>query len=320
MILEQNFLDSGKRDPLLSYGVYHEQSVFFNEDRQESYDIINDQAKELTHRTGVSWSCALDKFESAKLEYSAGNELAYCEKLMHEALSELERHKDQFQDENYLYWEPDSMQFLFWAMSFAVLSGKPDSLETIARMVGKNPLDVDDPILSILLTKVGYIGLPRGTDLCFPKSYQHLYDAVKGDGVNPTKEQRQASLKKYLSSWYKGMKGCYWYGRHKARVANFTGYWSFEAALVTLLYDLEDSSYSHMLYYPKDLVAHARKKGYDKAFEEGKVNKHYIALPNDEASLAGTWLCNLTDEKITLAHQERLPRKKKTKKNKLSSG
>ena len=265
---------------------------------------MNNLDNKLSHRSRVSWGVALDKFEYATLEYSAGNDLAFCATLMQEALAELERHKNQFPHKSFFYWEPDSFQFLLRSMSFAVLSGKPEALPTIVRMLGKNPQDHDDPLLSMLLARLGYIGLPRLDHLAFPKPYQPLYDAIKGDGVSPSKEARQASLAQYLRGWYKGMKECYWYNTHKKSV--FVGYWAFEAALVTLLYDLDDSSYSHMLYYPKDLVDHARAQGYGQRFPVSTAT-HHLAFPKDEAPVDAVWHCNLTNEVIRLKKGERLP-------------
>jgi hypothetical protein len=308
MIMDESSFEKNRRDPLLTLPVYDDQKDFFQDDRTKSYNIVNNSENVLDHRSGVSWSITLDKFEYAVLEYSVGCDLEQCEALIQNALNELERHKTQFPHKSFLYWEPDSFQFLLWSMSFTVLSGKPDALQTIVRMLGKNPQDNDDPLLSILLARLGYIGLPRLDHLAFPKSYQHLYNVIKGDGVSPTKEERQKSLTQYLRGWYKGMKDCYWYNRHKARFPTFFGYWAFEAALVTLLYDLDDSSYSHMLYYPKDLVAHARSQGYASLFPMS-TPKHYIAFPNDAVPVDGVWQCNLTDEEVILKKGERLPSK-----------
>ncbi|BFM48443.1 PoNe immunity protein domain-containing protein [Marinomonas sp. THO17] len=304
MTLDEVGFNNNKRDPLLKFKVYDEQSIFFQRDIAKRYDIINNLNNRLGHRSRVSWSVARHKFEYATLEYSAGNDLVFCQTLMHEALAELERHKNQFPDDNFLYWEPDAFHFLLRSMSFAVLSGKPEALHTIVRMLGKNPQDNDDPLLSMLLARLGYIGLPRLDHLAFPTPYQHLYDAIKGDGVSPTKAERQESLTQYLRDWYKGMKDCYWYNTHQKSI--FIGYWALETALVSLLYDLDDSAYSHMLYYPKDLVAHARAQGYGQLFPLSTAT-HHIALPNDESPIDAVWHCNLTDDQVRLKQGERLP-------------
>jgi hypothetical protein len=306
MITDETNFEQNRRDPLLAFDVYYKQCTYFQKDNSSRYVIINNLENTVTHRSRVSWAVTLNKFDFATLEYSADNSLEQCEVLMQDAIAELERHKNQFQHKSFFYWEPDSFQFLLRSMSFAVLSGEPDALQTIVRMLGKNPEGNDDPLLSILLARLGYIGLPRLDGLVFPKVYQHLYDAIKGDGVSPTKEERQESLTQYLRGWYKGMKDCYWYNTHKKSV--FVGYWAFEAALVTLLYDLDDSSYSHMLYYPKDLVAHARSQGYASLFPMS-TPKHYIVFPNEAAPVEGVWQCNLTDEEVILKKGERLPSK-----------
>ena len=44
------------------------------------------------------------------------------------------------------------------------------------------------------------------------------------------------------------------YNAHKARFDLYYGYWSFEAAAITCIMDLDDSSYRDNKYYPKDLV------------------------------------------------------------------
>ncbi|BFM48447.1 PoNe immunity protein domain-containing protein [Marinomonas sp. THO17] len=306
MTMDESEFKKNRRDPLLTLPVYDDQRDFFLEDRAKSYNIVNNLENALDHREGVSWSITLDKFEYAILEYSAGYSLLECEVFMQNALTELERHKNQFPHKSFFYWEPDAFQFLLWSMSFAVLSGKPEALHTIVRMFGKNPQDNDDPLLSMLLARLGYIGLPRLDHLAFPKPYQSLYDAIKGDGVSPTKAERQESLTQYLRDWYKGIKDCYWYNRHKGRFPTFFGYWALETALVTLLYDLDDSAYSHMLYYPKDLVDHARAQGYDQLFPLSTAT-HHIALPNDESPIDAVWHCNLSDDQVRLKQGERLP-------------
>jgi hypothetical protein len=72
-------------------------------------------------------------------------------------------------------------------------------------------------------------------------------------------EDRAALVKDFLDSWYKDMSSCYWHGTHTPKDGtSYFGYWAFEAALVTVLWDIDDSSYRDHLVYPKDLVDWAR--------------------------------------------------------------
>ncbi len=66
-------------------------------------------------------------------------------------------------------------------------------------------------------------------------------------------EERSALVKDFVETWYKHMKPCYWHGTH-TEGSSYFGYWAFEAALVTVLWDIDDSSYRDHLVYPKDLV------------------------------------------------------------------
>ncbi|HGS4994387.1 TPA: DUF1911 domain-containing protein [Vibrio cholerae] len=307
MSKERTDFDLTRRDLLLEFDVYKEQSDYFKEDKNERYNKVRDLSNSLALRTRISWSISLGKFEYAILEYSAGGDILKVNSLIEDALLDLERHKNDFPSKVYLYWEPDSFNFLVLAFSFAVLSGNFNVLKVIVRMLGKNPQGKDDPILSILLARVGYIGLPRSEDLVFPRTYEHLYNSMKGDGVSPTKEERQESIKKYLLTWYKSMKDCYWFDRHKSRISNYFGYWAFETALVTVLYDLDDSSYRDMLYYPKDLVDHARNKGVDKLFHTQNIKQRWIVFPNDESPINGKWFDNLSNEVISTVKGERMP-------------
>ena len=56
------------------------------------------------------------------------------------------------------------------------------------------------------------------------------------------------------------MRKCGWHDVHlSVGKDGFPGYWCWEAALVTLLYDMDDSSYRDMPFYPKDMVAYAKQ-------------------------------------------------------------
>ena len=52
-----------------------------------------------------------------------------------------------------------------------------------------------------------------------------------------------------------------WYNSHLdlENQNSYVGYWSFEAAALVYLLDLDDSSLHKYLFYPKDIVAWARK-------------------------------------------------------------
>ncbi|CAA6801614.1 MAG: Unknown protein [uncultured Sulfurovum sp.] len=70
-----------------------------------------------------------------------------------------------------------------------------------------------------------------------------------------SKEEAQEFMKNdYLRYWYTSVQSVYWHNTHKVNLDNYTGYWSFEAAAITKILDLDDSSYRDNKYYPKDMI------------------------------------------------------------------
>ncbi len=271
-----------RRDPLLGIEEYEEQNTFFIKDKSPRYSKMNDLSKPLPQRAGISWSLTLDRFEHTLLEYSSGQNSETVNRLVSIALDELVRHKTDFQHKVYFFWEPDSFQFILWCLSFAVLSGQSQYFTTIARLYGTRQDAPGEACMSAIFRCLGVNGIPDDADesLVFPKTYQHFYNAIKTGPLAPSKKERQVSLKAYLRGWYKGMKNCYWHDRHKRPVANFVGYWALETALVTLLFDLDDSDYRHLPYYPKDWVDYARSQGFDKLLKSENLPNIQIAFPD----------------------------------------
>jgi hypothetical protein len=69
-------------------------------------------------------------------------------------------------------------------------------------------------------------------------------------------EKRPALMAKYLGEWYEASRREPYVDQHEHGV--FYGYWSWEAAAVTWLLDIDDSSYRDMKFYPRDLVDFAK--------------------------------------------------------------
>lgn len=87
----------------------------------------------------------------------------------------------------------------------------------------------------------------------FPKIYGLLVEIIESPA-----DQRASKLKKYVEGWYKRMKPIYWHDSHEGAEGAYFGYWCFEAALVAMLFDIDDSGISAHPHYPADLVRHYR--------------------------------------------------------------
>lgn len=96
--------------------------------------------------------------------------------------------------------------------------------------------------------------------ICCSKPYEYLADALS----SASNEDAIKDLDLFLKHWYKDLAGTGWHDSHKpddnGNVGGYYGYWSFEAGAAVILLGIEDDTSLHKyLYYPKDLVAWARK-------------------------------------------------------------
>lgn len=89
-----------------------------------------------------------------------------------------------------------------------------------------------------------------------PKAFiNNAYDDLVAI-IDTKPEEQSALLKKYVPKWYNRMKGTGTYNTHKGEA--YVGYWCFEAALVAMLWDIDDSALVDNKYYPADLVKYYR--------------------------------------------------------------
>ena len=71
----------------------------------------------------------------------------------------------------------------------------------------------------------------------------------------------QSFIKQFIENeWYQNHKKADsgWVDSHKSEHDLYVGYWCFEAAAITCIKGLDDSSYRDHPYYPKDLADYYR--------------------------------------------------------------
>ena len=74
---------------------------------------------------------------------------------------------------------------------------------------------------------------------------------------NAAPKDRPELMAEYLEDWYEASRREYYHDSHERRTS-FLGYWSWEAAAITFLLNIDDASYKDAQFYPKDLVEFAR--------------------------------------------------------------
>jgi hypothetical protein len=106
-----------------------------------------------------------------------------------------------------------------------------------------------------------------------------------------TREDRPALMAEYLEDWYSASRREPYFDSHK-RKASFHGYWSWEAAAITVLLDIDDTSYRDAQFYPRDLVDFARqaKRDYAPPGVPPAEASELRAKAGDPCPKAGTWI------------------------------
>jgi hypothetical protein len=145
----------------------------------------------------------------------------------------------------------DAFDFVNRMVCFGVLLGWGNQLFHIARIIEyRNPRM--DGMLERLLS---YYVPNRDISLTECTRDQPYVKTLKI--FNATADARPAMMAEYLEDWYIASRCEPYYDSH-ARDTSFKGYWSWEAAAITFLLNIDDSSYRTAEFYPADLVDFAR--------------------------------------------------------------
>ncbi len=141
---------------------------------------------------------------------------------------------------------------------FALLLGKQDMLQRLAPLFDYHNEDRDGLLERLLSCSIE--GRAPGTSICrrnlpYSKTLP-IFSAPAAD--------RPQMMARYLAEWYQSSRREDFFDRHE-KGYDFVGYWSWEAAAITLVLGIDDTSYRDMPYYPKDIVDFARTLHGDKA-------------------------------------------------------
>ncbi|MDO7536325.1 DUF1911 domain-containing protein [Acinetobacter pittii] len=143
------------------------------------------------------------------------------------------------------YWE--ALQLV----CFSILFAQPEHLKIIMELLAYEN-DEQDALLDKLVSP----WLPdREISEVYLRQlpYRKLEKVFTADEVD-----RPALMSAYMDEWYGASKREPYHDRHKS--SQFPGYWSLEAAAITVILRIDDSSYRDKPYYPKDLVDYARSQ------------------------------------------------------------
>lgn len=167
---------------------------------------------------------------------------------------------------------------------FGILLGWGNQLVHVARIIEyKNPRM--DGMLERLLS---YYVPSRDTSISECTRHLPYFKTLKIFNAHP--EKRSELMAEYLEDWYVASRREPYYDSH-TRDTSFRGYWSWEAAAITFLLDIDDSSYRDAEFYPADLVDFARRIKLDEASADRQRNEanELRIKAGDSCPKAGTW-------------------------------
>ncbi|EKK07439.1 PF08929 domain protein [Acinetobacter baumannii Naval-72] len=214
-----------------------------------------------------------DVLNLMSLQYSAGGDISFIKELYPYLLHWME----EYAETSHLYnLSPDAGGRYVWHISlgtedywyialrlicFGLLTGYADQMARIMPIIDyveatPEGQEKDGLIERLVAPFVAGRGTPPD------EARRHLPYRKLIKVFNAAPEQRPALILQYLESWYEASRREPYYNQHpRADIdEGFTyyGYWSWEAAAVTWLLEIDDALYRDHEFYPKDLVDFAR--------------------------------------------------------------
>ena len=243
-----------------------------------------------------------DALDLMSLQYSAGGDLNSIKELYPYLLHWTE----EYAETSHLYnLSPDAGGRYVWHISlgtedywyialrlicFGLLTGYADQMSrimTIIDYVEATPegQEKDGLIERLIAPFVTDRGIPPN-DARRHLPYRKLIKVFDADA-----EKRPAMMLQYLEDWYEASRREPYHDQHpqpdiRSGISYF-GYWSWEAAAVTWLLDIDDSTYREHQFYPKDLVDFARSQA-ESVSAETTIEKIKIK-GGEQSTKTGFW-------------------------------
>ncbi|UQV44673.1 DUF1911 domain-containing protein [Janthinobacterium lividum] len=296
---EKTFLAS-RRELLLSYAIYVESK----DSQDECFDMVEaglQQPAEVLQNIPpenfmtATRQRAWEGIDQLTLAYSAGHTTADLRALYPTILEyweEFARYDTAFDlqasaaEQGFPHFAlPDvAYEQVNRMICLGILLGWGNLLPRLAPVIDFNNHEKDGLVERLLAFSID------GRDTDWPECTRHLpyFKTLKIFAAEET--DRPALMQDYLEEWYYASRREPYYDSHE-RDTSFLGYWSWEAAAITCLLDIDDSSYRDATFYPADLTAFFRQARVDYAPDGGgPVPANELrAKAGDPCPKAGTW-------------------------------
>jgi hypothetical protein len=246
-------------------------------------------------RGSFAWTVASENLELLLLRYTAGRPLAELREQLPAVISafdafiplDIPEHPNEAHTLEITQLE--AYVFVMWLLALSRLLGHERLIPNVIGWLDRNAEfnRGRDTIFERVVEKLTGNMQDPGRYSLHIDAYRPLGRAILAE--DPA--ERPALVKEFVENWYKHMKECYWYGIHADKdLSSYFGYWCLEAALVTFLWDIDDTSYRDHLVYPKDLVAYARENFPLRDPSAPSADTRLRCLAGQPCPKAGYWL------------------------------
>ena len=263
------------------HAIEREDELTYVIDRAKSR--VDDPALSADARGSSAWRAAYSQLELLILRYTAGHSISELSRDIPSVIAAFDvyvplNNPPPQEAHTLTITQHEAYVYVMWLLALCRLLGHAELVPTVMRWIDKNAEynRGRDGLFEAVVEKLTGKKEPVERVLLHPAAYRPLAKATAPDA-----QDRPALVKEFLDGWYKNMKDCYWHGTHTDKEgSSYFGYWAFEAALVTVLWNIDDSSYRDHLVYPKDLADWARE-------HRSRVSPHDPSYwPAGEASTA----------------------------------
>lgn len=229
----------------------------------------------------------IDAMDLISLQYSAGGNVEFLKELY----SYVPQWLEEYAETSHLFnLSPEAHGRFVWHIAlgtedywyialrmvcFTMLTGYEDQLPSIMAIIDyKDKITIPegqekDGLLERLVANFvpnrGEIPNTARRHLPYSKLFK-VFDAEP--------QQRPDLILQYLEEWYYASRREPYHNKHETTGGiSYYGYWSWEAAAVTWLLDIDDTIYRDHQFYPKDLVDFARQQKQENPIEISRLKQ-----------------------------------------------
>ncbi|WP_250533222.1 PoNe immunity protein domain-containing protein [Caballeronia sp. AZ10_KS36] len=274
--------------------------------------LLQPDALSVRTQSSLRWTVACNHLRLLLLGYTAGGSIDELEQLLPTVIANIRTFIDnkisprsetppRNEADTLEITQLDAYVYVFWLLALSKLMKHDEFIPQIMKWVDKTATfnRGRDILFKNVVQALTGSHVHCEKTLFHPIPYKPL-----GRATDVPPDQRAAYVKEFVESWYKGMKPTYWHGSHTGGL--YFGYWCLEAALVTVLFDIDDSSYRDDIVYPKDLVDWYRAHS-DPSAKDVPPVVMLQAKPGEPCPRGGEWSAPFLKKTIRIETGQTMP-------------